>query len=280
MLDINAIVVIYYPSDSVIFNVFSYSQYVNKVYIYDNSPTNEFEKILEESEIQNYEYYHFPCNLGLAKPINDAAKKSYKDNIRYLLTMDQDSSFKDFMVLSDYVHNDIDDMNSTAIYSPFHDTGTRITSGRSISYVKSVMTSGNIINLSVFEKLGGCDERFFIDCIDHDLCSRVIFSGKKIKQINNCVLSHNLGENIRIKCGVEVTNHSPIRRYYITRNTFYLVEKNLIKHPLYSSAYMLRFIKNTLICIFYENNKWEKIRYILKGIKGYISRDIGMYYIK
>ncbi|MCP6451585.1 hypothetical protein NL490_28250, partial [Klebsiella pneumoniae] len=67
-------------------------------------------------------------------------------------------------------------MNSTAIYSPFHDTGTRITSGKSISYVKSVMTSGNIINLSVFEKLGGCDERFFIDCIDHDLCSRVIFS--------------------------------------------------------------------------------------------------------
>lgn len=276
MMDVNAVVILYNPDDNVIDNILSYATFVKKIYIYDNSPVESFVKTLHSSKLTNYEYIYHASNIGLAVPINEAAKQSIHDDIKYLLTMDQDSFFVNFYDFIRFISCDLLQNDDVGIYSPFHNLKTRLSPDAEFNYMKSVMTSGNIINLNVFFSVGGCDERYFIDCIDHDLCAKIIFSGKKIKQVNSCTLNHELGNNVEKKFGVEVTNHSSIRRYYMTRNTLYLVEKFIFRHPLFALSYFFRFIKNTIICLVYEKNRLNKLKYIIKGINHYFLRVVGV----
>ncbi|EPM7368186.1 glycosyltransferase [Klebsiella pneumoniae] len=272
---IAGVLVLYNPTHEVIDNINTYITHVNKLYLIDNSSNSDFGLLLANiSDPHKISYISNKKNEGVAVAINRGAVLAQKDGYDWLLTMDQDSSFTNINEMLVHISQD-QESHLVGLYSPFHDTGTRVIPEENISYVSSIMTSGNIINLRAFLKIGMADERFFIDCIDHDLCAKFIQEHYFIKRLNFCLLKHELGNDIKIIKGKEITNHSPFRRYYITRNTFYYCEKHFFKNPIGSLKYLKSFLGNTLSCFLYEDQKKEKLKFILKGLRDYFLRRTG-----
>lgn len=270
-----AVVILYNPDADVFKRINSYVNYVDKVFLFDNGGGAYIKDLIKNSEIKDKLFYYTENeNIGISSAINKISHIVYDEGYRWLLTMDQDSVFNDFNIINSYFQEDSDKQN-VGIYSPAHITGKRDYPKEEVSYVKSVMTSGNILNLEIFRSVGECDERFFIDRVDHDLSAKIIENNFYIKRVNQCELIHNLGEINNTSIKYEVTNHSPLRRYYITRNTFYFIEKHFLKMPVYCCRYFFHFIIEIKNMYFYEKDRLDKTKYMLLGFFHYIFRKTG-----
>lgn len=95
---------------------------------------------------------------------------------------------------------------------------------------------------------------------------------KKIIQVNNAILKHKLGNSLekKILCKtIKSTNHSPVRRYYLTRNSLDVQKryKHLnIKHINNTKRVLLKFMLEILLV---EGEKYKKLKYMWKGYRDY-----------
>ena len=144
------VVVIYNPDKSVLKNIDSYIDGIEKLYVVDNSEDIDNSKMFKNKKI---EYIRNGSNLGIAEALNIGSNKAIKDGFDWILTMDQDSRFyKDHIFkMINYINNN--DTNDVGIVSPFHS----ILQTRGINYIGIsepllVMTSGNLVNLKAYEK--------------------------------------------------------------------------------------------------------------------------------
>jgi rhamnosyltransferase len=96
--------------------------------------------------------------------------------------------------------------------------------------LRTAITSGSIVRTDVFRRVGGFEEKLFIDCVDHEFCLRCRSHGLLVIEGRRQSMSHSLGETAVRKLGsipVPVSNHSATRRYYITRNQLEVSRKYL-----------------------------------------------------
>lgn len=270
-------VVWYNPNNENVGNIKTYIDYVEKLYIVDNSKKNN-RKLSEKLNNTKVEYiYNKGKNLGISSALNLVCEKAKNENFSWMLTMDQDSSFdsknmKKYIRIFNLIQN-----NNTGIISPKHilknDT-TEQKNDRIFVNTDYVMTSGNLLNLLVWEKVGKFDEKLFIDEVDSEMCYKMIRNGYKIKQLNKIKMYHELGNlekrNFFFR-KISILNHNYIRKYYIMRNKFYIF-KNYKKYRLRYGYYILNdFFK----VIFYEKDKLKKLRYMFRGIKDFLQDKMG-----
>ena len=262
-----AIVVFYNPSDNNIKQLDKYSKSVDKIYVVDNSD-DEIKRIKSNEKI---EYIKLNKNKGIAFALNEGAKHAIKDKFKYLLTMDQDSKITSNIIddMKYYIINN--DMKDVGIISPYQDIDSKddIKNG-DVEDMIEVMTSGNIINLDAYEKIGGFKDWLFIDCVDTDYCMNLHKNGYKVLRLNNVIMKHELGNLVVHKLfGKEYPcyNHNPIRRYYIVRNNLYINDMYKDLYPEYC-AWLLRVQKGQVKRIIaFEKNKFKKLRMMYKGYK-------------
>ena len=262
-----AIVVFYNPSDNNIKQLDKYSKSVDKIYVVDNSD----DKIKRIKSNEKIEYIKLNKNKGIAFALNEGAKHAIKDKFKYLLTMDQDSKITSNIIddMKDYIINN--DMKDVGLISPYQDIDSKddIKNG-DVEDMIEVMTSGNIINLDAYEKIGGFKDWLFIDCVDTDYCMNLHKNGYKVLRLNNVIMKHELGNLVVHKLfGKEYPcyNHNPIRRYYIVRNNLYINDMYKDLYPEYC-AWLLRVQKGQVKRIIaFEKNKFKKLRMMYKGYK-------------
>lgn len=272
------VVVWYNPSKKDIKNIDSYIKAVDKLYIVDNSENGS-----NESKIPNLkkvEYIYQNENLGIAKALNIACYKAIKEKYKFILTMDQDSCFKS---------NDVDkmktkisslDLSKIGIISPWHKTKLKLEKPKEeIDYPLDVMTSGNILNLDIFQKIGGFKEFLFIDGVDIEYCLNLKKNGYKVMRINSIELQHDLGDIFyRNFLGKEFMcdNHNYLRIYYMTRNYRYIRKEYRNIAPEFCD--ILVKIKGLIFkIVFYEKDKFRKLRSIVFGIYDYKHNNYGKY---
>lgn len=263
------VVVLYNPDSSVLDNINTYIDDLDVLYAIDNSDEDN-SCIFKNKKIiylPNYE------NLGIAEALNIAVDKAMSEGFNYLLTMDQDSAFNgaDLKLLKSYY--DQHGNEKIAIVSPFHNTV------RANGYIPKgidepiiVMTSGNIIDLSICKKVGGFDKDLFIDCVDFDYCLKIIQAGYNIKQVNAVVLEHELGETIKKEMFGKmffVDNHNYIRRYYIVRNRHYIYDRFKDDFKDYCEAEIKCTRSEVVKIILFEKDKFRKLRYMYRGYRDY-----------
>lgn len=283
MMKIAGVVVLYNPDENVKKNIDSYINNLDILYVVDNSPEpNDNAKYYKGKKIK---YISNHGNKGIAYALNVGAKEAIKEKSEWLLTMDQDSSFKDDSLskmigfLKELKTNNI---MSSALNLKYDNLGvisalqrTRLNKDeklKGIDYPLVVMTSGNIINLDAYKKVGGFKDWLFIDAVDFEFCLNIKKHKYDIIQYNEAELNHNLGyinEYNFLGKTVYVTNHSAIRRYYITRNRHYLYDLYNEDFLDYCSIELGRTKKELLKIILFEDNKWNKIKAIYKGYKDY-----------
>ena len=284
------VVVLYNPNKEIIKNINSYIEYIDKLYVVDNSSNNNktlINKIIENKKIEYIPNY---SNLGIAKALNIGAEKAINEKFNYLLTMDQDSDFsgKNLLVLinmiRDYNNNKIlikkfGKKEKIGIFSPLHvinnDEKILGVPQEEFDSPINVMTSGNIINLDIYKKIGGFNEDYFIDCVDFEYCLKMRKNGFTLIRNNKSKLNHELGNLVKKNIFGKVYKtfeHNYLRRYYIVRNRNYLCKTYMDDFPEYcklEKKCTLKELKLVWIC---EKNKIKKTYYMLKG---YIDFKLG-----
>lgn len=272
------VVVWYNPSEKDIKNIDSYIKSIDKLYIVDNSENGSNESKIPNSK--KVEYIYQNENLGIAKALNIACYKAIKEKYKFILTMDQDSCFKS---------NDVDkmktkisslDLSKIGIISPWHKTKLKLEKPKEeIDYPLDVMTSGNILNLDIFQKIGGFKEFLFIDGVDIEYCLNLKKNGYKVMRINSIELQHDLGDIFyRNFLGKEFMcdNHNYLRIYYMTRNYRYIRKEYRNIAPEFCD--ILVKIKGLIFkIVFYEKDKFRKLRSIVFGIYDYKHNNYGKY---
>ncbi len=261
-----ATVVLYNPEQDVIDNIYSYLHQVEILYVIDNSPAVNESLVKELSKQRNIRYFKQEGNIGLAKALNIGAGLAVEDGYQWLLTMDQDSkACKDTLCnLWEYVAKN--DSTNTAIVSPFHtDIKFPLPSSNDAESPLTVLTSGNLLNLNIFNKIGPFYEKLFIDSIDHDYCLKAQKKGYQVIQVNSAILDHQLG-NQKLHFGrIISTHHNAFRRYYITRNRLYIVKKYGKDFPGFCFFLFREIFKDYIKIILFEDDKFAKTISVLKG---------------
>src|SRR5437660_6444420 len=102
-MKIGAVVILYNPSNAVVNNINSYKKKVNKLYIFDNTEEISDQQLLIYSNLREVIYLHDGINKGIAKRLNEAITLAIKDELDWLLTMDQDSYFES-VEIENYIH--------------------------------------------------------------------------------------------------------------------------------------------------------------------------------
>lgn len=274
-MHLSAVVVWYNPTNKEKENINSYIKYVDKLYIVDNSE--------KENAFENNKKIHYVFNgenLGIAKALNIGADLALKEKYDWLLTMDQDTSFKndDVKKIFEYIKNN--DMKNIGIVSPWHDTKLHIQKPKEeIDYPIDVMTSGNFLNLKIFKKIGGFKDEYFIDGVDIEYCLRLKKYNYKVMRLNKFSIKHNLG-NISYKHFFKkellCLNHNYLRVYYRVRNYNYIKQEYHDIAPEFCD--ILVKIKALIWCIiFYEKDKIRKLKSIYYAKKDFKNNIYGKY---
>lgn len=240
-------IILYNPNlDEVINNIYSYLDYIDKLFIIDNTERNAEDKNFSNffgSNIKSNKFYYvaFNENLGVGKALNLAIEKSIDDGYDYLLTLDQDSHFNynSFTKLFRLVELKGKDDN-ILLYAP-----------KNINNIKLnlAITSGNLVNVKAAATIGGYREDFFIDHIDHEFCLKGQKKGFRIELVDGFELIHSLGEIREIKFFFlkwYIQYHSLLRFYYYSRNGYLLIKE----YPKFTLIYVEQVIKEYLKYIF------------------------------
>lgn len=254
-------------------NIESIFKQVDKILIWDNNSTNSYgiENIIlgfnkEESKIVlvlNSE------NLGVAQALNFGLEYALKNNYDYIYTLDQDTISKvdNINILLIALSNENIAMagcgNSVGIDEKFPDEKNEV-----IKYENSLITAGTLTNVKKALGVGNYIKELFIDWVDIEFCYRLKKNGYKVVSVSNACIKHCLGNpQIRRFLWKKFTclNYSDFRLYYIYRNLQYI--KKYYSDLISKRYYFNYYFKFPISILFYENNKINKVKSIIKGIK-------------
>ncbi len=283
MNKVAAIIVSYNPDNNLLDSVNLLINQVEKIIIVDNGSKDKNKKdinLIKDIDKQKINIVFNEENLGIATALNIGVKQALKDGYDWILTMDQDSKASSNMIEKMLeVYNNIDKNerdNILSIFPNFVDERVQSieenSNMSSYEYVDADITSGNLLKAEVFDKVGFFDDSLFIDLVDTDFCMRLNEKNIKMIKVRDAILYHSLGESQSVKSGFlkfNTSNHSALRRYYMTRNRFYTWEKYKDLNSFTLNRDKKLFKKEFVKIILGEKDKVNKIRMVFKGYKDY-----------
>lgn len=275
--DLGALCVLYNPSNSIVSNIRSWTKLFDRIIIVDNSDNNnvvvEFENYEKITVINNHD------NLGIAKALNQGCKKAIMMGIKWLFTFDQDSKPEKGLLqaYTSYLENNAND-NLGILTCKIKCCETDIIHAtQGITDVLHCWTSGSLMNLNAYKSTNGFKDDLFIDYVDFAYCLDLRKKGYVIKRLDNYVLNHHLGNSVMYSIfGYKfyVTNHSPLRRYYMTRNSLRISKMYGKDFPEFKFT-IIKLMKVIFKILIFENNKLEKLFAIKEGFLDYKSNHFG-----
>jgi len=269
----SAVVILFNPENSVFDNIVTYVHHVKSLYVVDNSTMKHTlnKRLLS---FKNVKIIHTGGNIGISKALNMGLEYAYHENHKWLMTLDQDTSFdpKDIDLFFDsfYKINN----NKIALVSPLHNKKSIKTHLENPFIEKEVvMTSANIVNVKIAKEVGAYNERFFIDEVDHEFCFKLQKNSYKVLQNASIAVNHTLGTQYKYNSGIKL--YSSMRLYYMMRNYLYLKKNYYQEHVSFfkqRDKYLLKFFINQII---YGDHRLQNIKMMIKGILDYKSNTYG-----
>lgn len=225
--EIAAAVVLYNPNASVFPRIEAARSLTQEIIVIDNSPQPTLEP-------QASVLVQFGENRGIGAALNRAAEEARNLGFGWLLTLDQDTVIpQDQWKVFTRSFADLPEKDTIAIFAPTYNEFDPRALGR-FNDVDLVMTSANLLNLAIHERLGGFREDLFIDEVDHEYCLRAKSSGFRIVQTRDVLLRHVPGRMVEIVRNGEVIQYplyAPNRLYTMVRNTLFLARRYYRRYP-------------------------------------------------
>ncbi len=275
--DVLAVVVSYNGEAEIGETVRALLAVVPQVHIVDNgSSVSSLAALAELERERGVSVERLGQNRGLAHALNRGVMQTRSRGLSWLLTMDQDS-LVDPGLMKAYIAAVNADPSLVSL-APMVGSATRKveSGGGSVSYA---ITSGNLVRVDLFDRVGLFAEELFIDCLDFDFSLRVRRAGYRIVRVPGASMSHRLGETIELPRFIRpfYARHSARRRYYMYRNYLYLAERHIIRFPGFILKLgILQAVMLPLILI-YDSAPLASLGAILRGVCDYLLRVTGPY---
>lgn len=246
MSSVIAVVPTFRPDSTVVARLTALSAQVEAVIVVDDGSPDDAAPVLGQLRSSGLEVVLGGQNRGIAAALNAGIRIALDRGATHVLTIDQDSTLP-----PDYVARC---MSAFAISPPSSRVGIvcaesigdapTIAGGRTpegFGILRVAIQSGFVISARCLRDCGLFDERLFIDYVDTEYCLRIAARGYRVVAAPGTRIEHALGEKMPLRRfgvpvrrdGVEVTYeyHSPVRRYFITRNSIDLYFRYLRTMP-------------------------------------------------
>lgn len=278
-------VIVYNPDISVLKRLENYNKVCDNIIIYDNSELkNAISKLLSE---KFQKYYWAEGNKGLSLAITHFFEISEKDDADILLTMDQDSLFKNDDIIKMLKKIQRDNDQEYLIYCPNYrklyldNQNNKVPGNYKIELEKEVdvnfcMTSGSFYKVLEIKKYFPINN-LFIGYVDQQLCFRVIDSGKKIKMVGDITFDQEVGKIVKSNVFnkfFKIVHHKPIRYRYMFRNNF-ILQKEFSHNFTIKKTLLFDILRLSFNVFIGEKEKLPKVISCINGYKDYTLGKTG-----
>jgi rhamnosyltransferase len=270
---IAGVVVLYRPGAEVVGNIASYLEQIDCLFVVDNSDDAAFQA---SADALGAKVVYLPNrdNVGIATALNIGAERAVADGYHFLLTMDQDSC-----ATPDMIPRMLDCVGGLdlGMLSPFHVTKSGHCPGsEKCQEVMTPMTSGCLLNLRAYREVGPFLDKLFIDFVDNEYCLRLRSRGFRVLRANEARLQHSVGDTKKFGPFI-ATNHSPLRRYYKTRNRFLVFGLYFRHFPGHCLFDLVRLTKEIGSIVLFEAEKFSKLGMMWRGFIDFLGGRYGRY---
>lgn len=282
-----AVIVTFHPDPLVGDRLQAISCECDQVIVVDNGSSSESLKAIQDA-IPQVDLLPQPANIGLAEALNLGLRRALASGFHWAITFDQDST--PAAGLAEALWATHMKFPSTAIVAPRIAEATTAPGDyrwvckskkwpiffervrcqdHDLSDVTNVITSGSLMDLTVWSNLGGFESKFFIDYIDVEYCLRVARAGRSIAVSSRATMNHQLGSRRRVdlfRHDFRPTFHQPFRHYYIARNRVLVWRRYGISEPHWALFDLCYAAYNMVRVIIFENNRWKKVKAFALGL--------------
>ena len=143
-------------------------------------------------------------------------------------------------------------------------------------FTSFLIASGCFIPRKTIDFVGMMNESFFIDYIDIEWSFRVYSKGLQLYVCPEATMFHQVGDE-RVKVlGREISIHSPLRRYYLARNSLLMIRLGYINWR-YKVREIFYTFTRVIVYLVVVKNRLTYFRYILKGFYDGLLGKTGPY---
>lgn len=222
------------------------------------------------------------ANLGIAAALNQGVSLAMRQGFQWVVTLDQDT-----VVAADMLATLLDVYQKSGggkviIGSNYRDAHRRrnyVECADSVAGYqerKTLITSGTLVSLSVFETIGFFLEDYFIDSVDHEFCLRARAHGYRILISCQPVMEHSIGASVENPSRLRqlmAFNHSPTRKYFIARNTIATVKSYFLREPMWCVRQGWRLLSDFASILLFEGEKTKKMMaFVVGAIHGMLGK--------
>jgi len=222
-----AVVTAYRAPDDLVGRIRALSAQVGKVVVVDDGSHSLGRLDLDGPDVVTIELGE---NVGIAAALNVGLDKARELGATHVVTMDQDSELPDGYVAEALLH--LERLHAQgrrpAAVSPARFGEFLVSTTPGTPHPRDPIQSGQVVPISVFDEVGGFDERLFIDGVDTEFTLRARGAGYEFWVLPGSDMDHSLGEKIPVMLfGKHLTlfgkkrnhyYHAPFRTYYAVRN--------------------------------------------------------------
>jgi rhamnosyltransferase len=143
--------------------------------------------------------------------------------------------------------------------------------------VSFLIASGCLIPAGILRKLGGMRGNYFIDHVDTEWCLRARAAGYRLFIVPDAILNHRLGDSTRRIWFFgfrQVAHHSPLRDYYMFRNTFLMLGDVRLTSP-WRLHLLTRLVLFSAYFLMFGNQRFSRLRFMILGIAHGLRRRSG-----
>lgn len=281
--DILAVIVTYFPDRGFTGRLDAILRQFGRALIVDNASEGESRAMLEELSRKRQEVMliYNERNTGVAHALNQGCRRALEQQCSWVAMFDQDTvvsgRYLDAMLEAASALGEVGvigcnyfepNLGRNAVATPGDGTWEERT---------VVITSGSLLSLKTYERIGGFCDEFFIDAVDEEYCLRCLAAGFRNFLLLEPLMTHSIG-NMRghFLFGCRslrfVLHHHPSwRMYYFVRNNLILYGTYLFRRPSWVMTAAWKRCLQTMLILLFEEDRRRKLRYALLGIKDSIT---------
>ena len=284
-----AVIVTYHPNAKMLENISKVLAQVQGLVVVDNgSNADELGPLRTASQTLGFQLIENGENLGIAEALNQGVRWAKGKSYPWVVLFDQDSGITDGFVRQLFAawksHPERERVCS--IHPKYVDPETLIEAvvrrardgGPALP-----MTSGALMPVWIFDRIGWFASEYFIDFVDREYCCRIRAAGYLVADSRNTILLHAAGNPASttiLGYTFHPSHHTAMRHYYMSRNCIVFYRKYFRLFPGLALSTVYEQVKGTIRCLVAEEDRARKFRNLLlgtwDGLTGRMGRREGL----
>jgi rhamnosyltransferase len=286
-----AVVSAYNPPSDLVGRVRKLSAQVSHIVVVDDGSPNADVGTWRKLSMAGADVLHHSENRGIAAALNTGVNAAFAfQPDAWILTMDQDSELTD-----GYIANALTTFRQVSaqglkvgLVAPGKHNGfpvKMLKTRRGLVEAFDPMQSGCLVPGAVIRDAGPLDESLFIDGVDTDFNARLRVLGYSLPASIGSDLHHELGKPNYVVLFKRVihfrgrplalTYHTPLRVYYITRNSFVIGRRYLRYSPVWMLQRLWMEVESNLVRLAFGPNRRAYALAWKYGIRDALRRQLG-----